>query len=189
MNTLEDEQIVRLFFARAETAIQEIQQKYGALCLSVARRVLPDARDAEECVSDACLRAWNAIPPEHPSCLSAYLARITRNLALDKRSYNLAGKRSTELERAFEELEPWLPAADNGAEEALSGAEFRRVLNDFLRSLQPNARSFFLRRYWYGESIREIARALGCSEGTVKSSLFRTRSALRQALDKEGIPV
>ena len=69
------------------------------------------------------------------------------------------------------------------------GGPQRRGLNDFLRSLQPNARSFFLRRYWYGESIREIARALGCSEGTVKSSLFRTRSALRQALDKEGIPV
>ena len=186
---MEDNAIIALLFERDEAALDAAREKYGPYCSAIAAGILSDARDAEECVSDACLRAWNAIPPEHPSCLSAYLARITRNLALDKRSYNLAGKRSTELERAFEELEPWLPAADNGAEEALSGAEFRRVLNDFLRSLQPNARSFFLRRYWYGESIREIARALGCSEGTVKSSLFRTRSALRQALDKEGIPV
>lgn len=87
---MEDEAIVRLFLARKETAITEAQNKYGGTCLAVARRILPDTRDAEECVSDACLRAWNAIPPDHPRSLSAYLAKITRNLALDRYSYNQA---------------------------------------------------------------------------------------------------
>lgn len=183
---MEDEAIVRLFFAREETAITETQHKYGRVCLAVARRILPDERDAEECVSDACLRAWNAIPPDRPRSLSAYLARITRNLALDRRSYNQAEKRSTALECAFEELEPWL-CTENTPEKALDGAELRRFLNGFLRSEPQQARVFFLRRYWYGESIREIAEDCGCSEARVKSSLFRTRNHLREALDKEEI--
>lgn len=183
---MEDEAIVRLFLARKETAITEAQNKYGGTCLAVARRILPDTRDAEECVSDACLRAWNAIPPDHPRSLSAYLAKITRNLALDRYSYNQAEKRASALTCAFEELEPWLPASDN-PEQVLEGAELRRFLNGFLRAESRDARVFFLRRYWYGESIREIAEDCGCSEAKVKSSLFRTRNHLREALDKEGI--
>ena len=183
---MEDEAIVRLFFAREEAAITEAQNKHGRICMAVARRILPDERDVEECVSDACLRAWNAIPPDMPRSLSAYLARITRNLALDRRSYNQAEKRSTALECAFEELEPWL-RAENTPEKALEGAELRRFLNGFLRSEAREARTFFLRRYWYGESIREIAEDCGCSEAKVKSSLFRTRTHLREAMDKEEI--
>lgn len=186
---MEDEEIIALFFRRAEAAITQTQEKYGRLCLSVARRILPDDRDAEECVSDACLRAWNAIPPEHPRSLRSYLVRITRNLALDKYAYNNAEKRGTALTSAFEELEPCLPATLGDAESGVEAHEFSRVLNVFLRAQSKDARIFFVRRYWYGESIREIADACRVSEEKVKTSLFRTRNRLKNALEKEGITV
>ena len=120
---MNDEQIVGLYFARAEAALTETEAQYGRLCLSVARRILPDERDAEECASDALLRAWNAIPPERPRSLGAYLARLTRNLALDRYAYNQAEKRSTALTGAFEELEPFLPDAADSLQQAAECAE------------------------------------------------------------------
>lgn len=184
---LGDQQIVQLFFQRSESAIACTQQKYGALCRSVAQRLLADPRDTEECVSDAYLRLWNAIPPERPRSLRAYLARVTRNLALDRYNYNTAAQRSTALTDAFEELEPWLPAECGDPEGAADAGELRRVLNGFLRRQSPEARTFFLRRYWYGESIREIAGECRVSEAKVKASLFRTRERLRNELEKERI--
>ena len=185
----DDEHIIALFFQRAEEALTCTQAKYGALCRSVARRVLSDQRDAEECVSDVYLRVWNAIPPEHPRSLRAYLARITRNLALDRYSYNTAEQRSTALTDAFEELEPWLPASDGDPDSAMDRNAFRQALNDFLRAQPREARIFFLRRYWYGESIREIADACHVGESKVKTSLFRTRERLRATLERERISI
>lgn len=181
---MDDEQIIALFFQRTEAAIVQVQEKYGKLCLRIAQRILPDARDAEECVSDTCLRAWDAIPPEHPRSLSAYLSRITRNLALDRYAYNTAERRSSALTCAFEELEFCLPSVADDAEAALESAEFRQALNQFLRAQPQGARTYFLRRYWYGESIREISKACHVSEGSVKTSLFRTRAKLHDALEK-----
>ena len=184
---MNDEQIVGLYFARAEAALTETEAQYGRLCLSVARRILPDERDAEECASDALLREWNAIPPERPRSLGAYLARLTRNLALDRYAYNQAEKRSTALTGAFEELEPFLPDAADSLQQAAECAELRQVLGAFLRRQTREARVFFVRRYWYGESIREVAQACGVSEEKVKASLFRTRNKLRAVLEKEGV--
>lgn len=181
---MEDGQIIQLFFRRSERALEQLHEKYGRLCLSVAARILPDDRDAEECVSDACLKAWNSIPPEEPRSLAAWMARVTRNLALDRRDYNTAACRASCLETAFEELEPFLPAR---LEADLEQGEFRRVLNDFLRSLPEKTRVCFLRRYWYGESVGEIAAACSLSQGTVKSLLYRTREKLRETLKKEEI--
>lgn len=181
---MDDAHIIQLFFRRSEQALEELKGKYGRLCQSVAGRILPDTRDAEECVSDACMKAWNSIPPEKPISLAAWMTRVTRNLALDRRDYNNAACRASSLETAFEELEPFLPAAPDGAGES---SEFRRVLNGFLRELPEQTRSCFIRRYWYGESVREIARACRLNEGTVKSLLFRTRERLRQTLAKEEI--
>ena len=186
---MEDEQIITLFFQRSPDALPETRRKYGALCQSVARKILPDQRDVEECVSDMLMRLWNAIPPERPRCLSAYIARITRNLSLDRYSYNMAEQRSTALTQAFEELEPWLPASTSDPEHAFDEKHFHTVMNDFLRALPKEARVFFLRRYWYGESIREIADAFRVSEAKVKTSLFRTRQRLREAIDNEGIVI
>ncbi|MGM9619474.1 MAG: RNA polymerase sigma factor [Oscillospiraceae bacterium] len=181
----EDQRIIELFFQRAEEAITRTQATYGALCRSVARRLLADPRDAEECVSDVYLRVWNAIPPERPRSLQAYLARVTRNLALDRCSYNAAAQRSTALTEAFEELEPWLVTGQGDPEAETDARALREVLNRFLRGQPPEARIYFLRRYWYGESIREIAESCHVSEAKVKSSLFRTRERLRQTLEKE----
>ena len=186
---MEDEQIITLFFQRSPDALPETRRKYGALCQSVARKILPDQRDVEECVSDMLMRLWNAIPPERPRCLSAYIARITRNLSLDRYSYNMAEQRSTALTQAFEELEPWLPASTSDPEHSFDEKHFHTVMNDFLRTLPKEPRAFFLRRYWYGESIREIADAFRVSEAKVKTSLFRTRQCLRETLYKEGIVI
>lgn len=183
---MEDMQILDLFFQRSEQAITTIKEKYGALCLSVARRILLDERDAEECLGDILLKVWNAIPPERPASLPAYLSRIARNAALDRYAYNHAEKRSTSLTGAFEELEGCL-ASSFDMEFLAQTREFRRFLNNFLGTLKKENRIYFVRRYWYGDSIADIARVFQVSEEKVKSSLFRTRNRLKSALEKEGI--
>ena len=172
---MEDAQIIDHFFRRDPEAIRAAQEKYEKRCLAAARHILPDARDAEECVSDVWLRLWNAIPPERPRSLAAYITTVTRRLALDKCDYNRAAQRRSDLTVAFEELEGCLPAEDGA------------VLNGFLRKLTRQSRTYFIRRYWYGESIREIADSCGAGEEKVKSSLFRTRQRLRTVLEKEGM--
>ena len=183
-----DEGIIKLLQKRQETALEVLQQKYGGLCASVARRILPDARDVEECVNDTWTHIWNAIPPEQPVSLRAYAARIVRNLCLDRMQYNTAEKRNSALTEAFEELEYCIPTTDNHRSQEDRQA-FSQMLNDFLRRQSRENRAIFLRRYWYGESIAEIAKAFGATEGKIKSSLFRTRNALRETMEKEGIAV
>ena len=183
---MEDKQIIDLFFQRSEQAIISMKEKYSALCLSVARRILIDERDAEECLNDTCLRVWNSIPPEQPLSMAAYLSRITRNLALDRYSYNNAEKRASSLTDAFEELEPCLSSSFD-TEHLIQEAELHRFLNHFLARQSKQNRIYFVRRYWYGESISEISNAFQVSEEKVKSSLFRTRNRLKSALEKEGV--
>ena len=182
-----DDEILQLFYHRVEYAISAVEEKYGRLCRSVARGILKDERDVEECVNDTCMRAWNAIPPEKPRSLEAYLVRITRNLALDRYAYHHSQKRETALTEAYEELEACLPLAKDGPEEAAMVQELQRTLNDFLRAQPEDARRFFLRRYWYAESVKEVAQNCGVSESKVKMSLHRTRKKLREFLQKEGL--
>ena len=186
VTVLNDNEIVQLFLARSEEGIAQSERKYGALCRGVIRRILPDERDAEECLNDVWGRVWSAIPPERPRVLSAFLARIARNLALDRYAYNCAEKRASALTEAFDELEPCLIGADD-AQRAAEAGEFRAWLRRFLAAQPRESRVFFVRRYWYGESVSEIAQAVGASEEKVKSSLFRTRNRLREAMKKEGI--
>ena len=181
---MNDEKILDLYWQRNELAIEVSRQKYGALCRSVAGRILPDERDVEECVSDVWLRLWNSIPPQRPVSLKAYAARIARNTALDRFDYNSAERRNSALTEAFEELKEVLPEADSGD---FDGAQFREFLNEFLGRLKPEARAYFVRRYWYGESIGEIAAACRASESKVKSSLMRTRNRLRDGMEREGV--
>lgn len=181
-----DEEIIELFFARAEEAITRAQEAYGALCQAVARRILSDQRDVEECVNDMYLHVWNTIPPARPGSLRAYMARIARNLALNRYNYNAASQRDSALTEAFGELEPWLPSHVGDPGSAAENQYFQQVLNDFLRKQPSEARRFFLRRYWYGESIREIAGNCHVNEGKVRVTLFRVRQRLRKALEKEG---
>ena len=180
---MEDIQIIDLLFQRSEIAIPALQKKFGGLCRSIISRILSDKRDVEECTSDTYLRVWNSIPPHRPERLDCYLARISRNVALDRYDYNTASMRNSGLTCAFEELALYLPSHDSETD----AVEFRTFINRFLRSLPQESRMMFLRRYWYGENIGEIAKAFECSEEKVKSSLFRTRKKLREAMIKEGI--
>ena len=180
---MEDLQIIGLLFRRSETAIVALQQKFGGLCRSTISRILSDSRDVEECISDTYLRVWNSIPPQRPERLDSYIARIARNTALDRYDYNNASMRNTGLTLAYEELAMYLPSS----EKEMDAVEFRTFINRFLRGLPKAARVMFVRRYWYGESVGEIAKALECSEERVKSSLFRSRQKLRETMIKEGI--
>ena len=180
---MEDLEIIGLLFQRSESAIFVLQQKFGGLCRSIISNILPDSRDVEECANDTFLRVWNSIPPQHPARLDSYLARIARNVALDRYDYNTASMRNTGLTLAYEELALYLPSCGGNTD----AMEFRTFINRFLRCLPKTSRIMFIRRYWYGESIAQIAGALNCSEEKVKSTLFRTRNKLREAMLKEGV--
>lgn len=184
---MEDTEIVLQLFRREEQGLIQLQRKYGRLCHSIAGRILTDSRDVEECVSDAFLRIWNAIPPEQPRSLQAFICRVARNLALDRCSYNTAAQRSSALTNAFEELEPFLQGVQDDPESKIESADFCEFINRFLYTQPKNARIYFVRRYWFGETIREISHAFHISEGTIKSSLHRTRLRLQEAIRKENI--
>lgn len=181
-----DPQIIELYFARDQQAVSETAAKYGAFLLRLSRNILRSPDDAEECVNDTYLRTWNAIPPTRPAAFQVFLSRITRNLSLDRWERNRAAKRGGGAEVLLGELAECIPAP-GGVERRLEEQEIAGLLSAFLRTLTPEARWTFLRRYWYGESLAEIAAGLGCGQGRVKSSLFRTRTRLRAYLEKEGI--
>lgn len=186
---MEDGQIIALYWDRDQRAIQETDGKYGKLLRRIAWNLLQSREDSEECVSDTYLRAWEAIPPTRPAAFRAWLGHITRNLSLDRWKLLRTQRRGGGAEVLLGELEDCVPAPGGGPERALEDRELAELLSAFLRGLSQEARSMFLRRYWYGESVAEIGAALGCGEGKVKSSLFRSRKALREFLEKEGIAV
>lgn len=181
---MEDERIIELYWARSEQAIAETAEKYGRYCRTVARNILGDEHDSEECVNDTWLRAWDSIPPAQPPRLRAFLARITRNLALHRAEHRDAQKRGGgQYVQALEELHQCIPAGGDPAE----SMALTELLERFLAELKPENRRLFLRRYWYMCSIRELAAAEKTGESVVKMRLKRMRQALREYLEKEGI--
>lgn len=162
MIVLNDEEIVRLYYERSEDGIAQSEQKYGRLCRSVIRRILPDERDAEECLSDVWIRTWNSIPPEKPRVLGAFLARIARNLALDKLSYNGAGKRASALTEAFEELEPCLVGAED-TQKSVEASEFSIWLQAFLRAQTRENRVFLSAATGTGKASARSQRHAGAA--------------------------
>ena len=180
---MEDAEIVALFWSRDDEAIPTAQAQYGQRLLRLAQQLLRSPQDAEECLNDTWLRAWNAIPPERPGNLFAYLARVCRNLALDRLDRRGAGKRAGEVLTG--ELETCVPVAwrnrDAGQE------ELGELLTAFLKGLPEDQRRIFLRRYWFGDPIRDIARRYGWGGSRVKVTLLRLRKKLRSDLEKEGI--
>ena len=183
---MEDGQIMELYWNRDQRAIRETDGKYGKLLYGIAWNLLRSREDSEECVNDTYLRAWEAIPPTRPGVFRVWLGQITRNLSLDRWKSRRAEKRGGGAELLLGELEDCLPAP-GGPERTVEDQELAELLSAFLRGLSREGRAMFLRRYWYGESVAEIAGTLGCGEGKVKSSLFRSRKALRDCLEKEGI--
>ena len=182
---MEDKQIIDLFFARNEEAIQHTADTYGNRLFVLADNIVRNDQDAEESVSDTYLKAWDTIPPQKPNHFFAYLAKICRHFALGKLDWKNAAKRKAEVVSLTQEMELCIPDDRRNAE--LEGKELGRILSAFLRTLTPENRMVFVRRYWYMSSVKDIAKDYGLPEGTVKSILSRTRKRFKAHLEKEGI--
>ncbi len=184
---MRDSEILDLYWERNERAITETQRSYEKYCYSIAYHILHDREDSDECVNDTWLRAWYAIPPKRPNKFSLFLGTITRNLSFDKWKHKNALKRGNgEMELALDELTECVPATSS-TEDVVEAAELERLINNFLHTLPERDCNVFLRRYWYVEEYGEIARRFHMNLNTVKTSLFRTRSKLRDFLEQEGI--
>ena len=187
---MDDHAIVELYHRREERAIAETDQKYGGLCRSIALRLLGDREDAEECANDTWQRAWDTMPPQRPSSLRAYFAKITRNLSIDRWRARRAEKRGAGLSVLLDELEESLPLpAAPSAEEIAEARETARAIDRWLDTLSPADRKAFLRRYWYGQRVDRVAAQAGCSPNSMAKRLGRLRDGLRRALEQEGINV
>ena len=182
---MDDKRIISLFFSRDETAIEKLSEKYGRLCFSIVRNILCDEEDVKECVNDAFLTVWNKIPPENPNSLTAFVLKITRNTALKRFEYNTAEKRCSKAVVSIDELSEIL--SDESVEERFDNEQIGAVLNRFLEGLKPQIRSVFIRKYYFFESISEIARRYSFSESKVKSMLHHAKLKLREFLEKEGV--
>ena len=186
---MEDDKIIDLYWARSQQAITASEEKYGPYCAAIARRILDREEDAEECVNDTWLRAWNAMPPQRPSILSAFFGKLTRNLSLDRWRRNQAAKRGgSQVEVALHELEDCLPDRRRPDEE-LEARETAALISAFLRRQPELERKLFIRRYFHLESLEDLGRRFGLRAGQVKSKLHRTRQKLRAELEREGVAV
>ena len=181
----EDQKIIDLYWNRSENAITETAVKYGRYCTSIAYGILKSREDAQECVSDAYLTAWNAIPPRRPADLGTYLGKITRNLSIDRlRTRNRDKRGGGEIPLALEELEEVVVGSDSPENEAIR-KELAASMNRFLRELTVQERYVFVRRYWYLDSMADIAKNTGFSGSKVASMLLRLRGRLKKQLIKE----
>ena len=183
---MEDEKIIDLFFERSEQAIDELSRKYGPLCLQVARNILGNREDAEECVNDAYLALWKCVPPERPEALSSYLCRIVRNISINKYRANTAAKRNSHYDVALDELEECFPAKTTVEEEA-DARETARLIDGFLEKLDEPSRNLFTRRYFHGDSIEELAVLFATGKHNVSVRLSRIRKKLKRLLVREGV--
>ena len=184
---MDDNEILDLYFARSEQAIVQTDQKYGFYCYSIAKRILSDPLDAEESVNDTYAEVWKSIPPRRPKYFFAFLASICRHLSLNRVDWKQAAKRRAQVVPLTEEMENCIP--DTVHERQMEAKELGRLLDLFLESLPKDSRLIFLRRYWYVDSVPEIAARYGMTESKVKMQLSRTKEKLRSFLEQEGIYV
>lgn len=182
---MEDAKIIELFWARDEKAIEETASAHGSKLHRLAQRIVLNREDAQECVSDTYYAAWDSIPPNRPVHFFAYLAKICRNFAFGLLERNQAQKRQAVIVELTAEMQQCIP--DRLAEARLEGQELGRVLNAFLGTLSRDNRLIFLRRYWYADSVTEIASRYGMSQSKVKTQLHRVRSKFKTYLESEGI--
>ena len=184
---MEDSKIIELFFARNEDAIKHTDDTYGRRLYQLSDNIVRNGQDAEESVSDTYLKAWDTIPPHRPQYFFAYIAKICRHFALDRLDWINAAKRKAEVVSLTQEMELCIP--DTRRDRELEEKELGMILDAFLRTLTPENRVVFLRRYWYVDTIAEIAARYGISESAVQMRLNRTRAKLCTYLEKEGICV
>ena len=184
---MEDSNIIDLLFARNEDGIKHMDDTYGKRLFVLADNIVRNDQDAEESVSDTYMKAWDTIPPKKPMHLFAYLAKICRNFALKKLDWKAAAKRNAEVVSLTQEMENCIPDMTRDTE--MEARELGRILDAFLRTLSDENQMVFLRRYWYVDSIAEIAARYGISESAVQMRLNRTRCKLAAYLEREGIKV
>ncbi len=178
---LTDAEIVSLYLARDESAVDHTARQYGAYCLSVAMNILNSHPDAEECVNDTYLKAWRSIPPHKPTVLRLFLGKITRNLAIDR--YREKKSRNREFEVALEELSEILPAREE------EDGDLPLLLTGFLESLPAEERNLFVLRYWHGHSVARLAKAFRMKPNNLSARLYRTREKMRAYLAERGYQV
>ncbi len=182
---MEDAKIIDLFWARDENAIAQTETAYGGKLKRLAYKILNDREDAEESVNDTYMETWKSIPPQRPNYFYGFLAAVCRNLSLNRVDWNRAAKRSAQVVTLSDEMANCIPNA--AWEREMEAKEIGRVLNAFLESLTKETRLIFMRRYWHGDTIEEIAGRYGFTQSKVKMQLSRTRDKLRSYLEQEGI--
>jgi len=183
---MEDDEIIRLFFERDETALSETERKHGKRCRIIAENILNNREDAADCLNDAYFKIWNLIPPERPEFLGAFVSSIVKYTAIDMLKAKCAGKRGGgEMTRTIEELED-VVSDNSDIERTYENREIIEKINDFLEGLPFENRKMFVLRYWYCCEISEIADRFGIRKNTVSVMLNRTRNRLRKYLEKEG---
>ena len=186
---MEDNEIIQHFWDRNESAVRESLQKFGSYCRSIAKGILNNHEDSEDCVNEALMRAWESIPPKKPQSLCAFLGRITKNIALDRIRASKSVKRgSGELALVYEELDEIIADAKS-VEDTMERKEMMSAISSFLRKSKENDRRVFVLRYWYCRSIDDISRELGIKEENIYVILSRTRIKLRDHLRREGYDV
>lgn len=184
---MDDREIIKLYLARDEQAIAETDAKYGRLCETIAYNILKNREDSEECVSDTYAGLWEAIPPNNPQNFKAFVCRVARNLSLKRLKYKSRDKRSPDILIPLDELEAVLP--DEAIANDIGDDELGRLINRFLRDQSEDVRNVFIRRYFFFDSVNEIAKRFGFGESKVKNILLRSRKKLKDYLIGEGIEI
>lgn len=182
---MEDVEILALYYKRSEDAIWETDRKYGKLCRTISMNVLNDRRDTEEIMDDTWMAMWDTIPPKKPNPLKAYVCRVVKNLSLKRYEHNHAKKRQSNYEESIEELADCICGKET-VESRILGKELEKSVNQFLGNLSKEKRILFLRRYWFMDSVKEIARDNHITEKNASLRLARIRQQLREYLIQEG---
>lgn len=185
---MDEKEIVDLFFARNENAISQLENKFGNYCFTIAKNILMNFEDSQECVQDVYYKVWNSIPPKRPENFKAWLGKTVRNSALNILTKHNAQKRSGKAEIPFDELQDCI-ASGSTPETAMESSELGETISDWLGTLSSEDRILFVRRYWFGEKLKDLAKKKNISEKKLSMKLYHLRKELKNALEKEGITI
>lgn len=185
---MEDKQIIELYWNRKEDAIKESDLKYGKLLHHISFRILSNHQDSEECVNDTYCKMWEVVPPQRPKSLCAYMGRIVRNLSINRWYEKRAQKRGCNADILLSELSDCIPSM-NTVEAEVDENELTNLINRWLSNLSQEDRVLFLRRYWYGDSVKELAKECGTKENSMAGRIYQLRQKLKAELIKEGISI
>ena len=185
MEKLDDEKIIELFFSRSENAIKELAAKYEKVCMTLSMNILGSREDAEECLNDTYLGVWNAIPPQKPDNLTAFVCKIARNLSLKKNTYNSAEKRQSNYGVCIDELSECIPS-NHTVESETEFSELSDTVNQFIASLDKTNQFLFVRRYFFSDSYESLSQHTGLKEQAIRTRLSRLRSNLKKFLAQQG---